>query len=89
MALGAPRSGVVRQLVGEQLGAVTAGILAGAVVAAWVVRLIKAQLYETSPADPVVWMTSVVVMLAVATLGALAPAVRASRVDPVQALRQD
>jgi ABC-type antimicrobial peptide transport system permease subunit len=89
MALGAPRSGVVRQLVGEQLGAVTAGILAGAVIAAWVVRLIQAQLYETSPADPLVWMTSVVVLLAVATIGALAPAVRASRVDPVQALRQD
>lgn len=89
MALGAPRAGVVRQLVGEQLVAVTAGILAGAVLATWVVSLIQAQLYETAPADPLVWLTSVVVMLAVATLGALAPAVRASRVDPVEALRQD
>jgi predicted permease len=89
MALGARPAGVVRQLIGEQLGAVVAGILIGGVIAAWAVRFVQAHLYETGADDPAVWTTTVAVMLATATLGAFIPAHRASRVDPVQALREN
>jgi predicted lysophospholipase L1 biosynthesis ABC-type transport system permease subunit len=88
MALGARPGAVVRQLIREQLGAVIAGIFAGALIAAWAVRFVQAHLYETPPYDPLVWTTTIAVMVGTATLGAWIPARRASRVDPVQALRE-
>jgi hypothetical protein len=81
--------GVVRQLIGEQLGAVIAGTLAGGGIAAWGVRFVQAHLYETTAYDPTVWTTTIAVMFVTATFGAWIPARRASRVDPVAALRED
>jgi ABC-type antimicrobial peptide transport system permease subunit len=52
------------------------------------VRFVQAHLYETPPYDPLVWTTTIAVMVGTATLGAWIPARRASRVDPVQALRE-
>jgi ABC-type antimicrobial peptide transport system permease subunit len=88
MALGARPSGIVGQLILEPLGAVVGGIFVGGLVAAWAVRFIQAHLYETAPTDPVVWSLTVAVMVATATVGALIPARRASRIDPVRALRE-
>jgi len=89
MALGAKPGWVVRQLIGEQLGAVIAGILVGSLFATWAVRFVQAHLYETGVDDPAVWTTTIAVMVATATLGAWLPARRASRVDPVTALREN
>jgi putative ABC transport system permease protein len=89
VALGARPGGVVRQLIGEQLGAVIAGTLAGGLIAAWGVRFVQAHLYETTAYDPAVWMTTVGVMLVTTMFGAWIPARRASRVDPVEALREN
>ena len=88
MALGARPGGVVRQLVGEPLVAVTVGLVAGAGIALWAVGFIEAQLYQTAAHDPAVWFVSAVVMLATAGVGACIPALRASRIDPVRALRE-
>jgi predicted lysophospholipase L1 biosynthesis ABC-type transport system permease subunit len=89
VALGARPGAVVRQLIGEQLRAVIAGTLAGGLLAAWGVRFVQAHLYETAAYDPAVWTTTVGVMFVTATLGAWIPARRASRVDPVEALREN
>jgi hypothetical protein len=58
-------------------------------LAAWGVRFVQAHLYETAAYDPAVWTTTVWVMFVTATLGAWIPARRASRVDPVEALREN
>jgi ABC-type antimicrobial peptide transport system permease subunit len=89
MALGARPAAVVRQLIGEQLGAVIAGTVTGGIIAAWAVRFVQAHLYETGAYDPAVWTRTIMVLLVTATLGAWIPARRASRVDPVQALREN
>ena len=89
VALGAHPGGVMRQLIGEQLGAVIAGTVAGGLLAAWGVRFVQSHLYETAGFDPIVWVITVGVMLATAAIGAWIPARRASRVDPVVALREN
>ena len=89
VALGAHPGGVMRQLIAEQLVVVMAGIVAGGLFAAWGVRFVQAHLYETAGFDPIVWVITVGVMFATATIGAWIPARRASRIDPVEALRDN
>ena len=54
-----------------------------------VVRLIRSMLYETSPLDPAVFAAVAATLLAVAALACMVPAWRASRLDPMQALRTE
>jgi ABC-type antimicrobial peptide transport system permease subunit len=89
IALGARPQGVVRQLIREQLVAVGAGLVAGGFLAAWAVRFVQANLYETGAWDPAVWLATVSVIVLTTTMGAWIPARRASRVDPVRALREN
>jgi putative ABC transport system permease protein len=56
---------------------------------AGVVRLIRSMLYETSPLDPVVFAAVAATLLVVAALACMLPAWRASRLDPMQALRTE
>jgi putative ABC transport system permease protein len=86
-ALGATRQSVARLLVFEQLGPVLTGLCAGAAMAIWAAKSIEASLYQITTTDPRVWLAAVVVIIAVATIGTLVPAIRASRVDAVTALR--
>jgi ABC-type lipoprotein release transport system permease subunit len=46
-------------------------------------------LYQITPADPGVWVAAVCIVLVTAALGTFVPAVKATRVDPLRALRQD
>lgn len=55
----------------------------------WTVRFVKAYLYEITPYDPRVWTAAVIAIVATTAIGTLIPSLRASRVDPVQALRMD
>jgi predicted permease len=87
MTVGATRADVVGLLVREQLLGVAIGLALGGLVAGWAVRFVRAYLYETSLFDPVVWTVSTLVLVGVALAGTLIPATRASRVDPVRALR--
>jgi predicted permease len=89
VALGATKTGVMRLFVTEQVAPVVAGIIAGGVLAAWAVRFVKASLYELTTYDPRVWIVAVLLILITAVLGTIIPAARASRVDPVKALRID
>jgi ABC-type antimicrobial peptide transport system permease subunit len=89
MALGAapPR---VRAMVLRQVGVMTlVGAAIGLIASVWLGRLAQSLLYQLKGSDPVVLFGSVV-MLAIVALGAgFLPAHRASRVDPMRALRYE
>ena len=87
MTVGATRGDVLRLLVREQMSGVLFGVAVGGLAAAWAVRYVSAYLYETPLSDPLIWFTSVAILFSVALVGTLIPAARASRVDPVKALR--
>jgi putative ABC transport system permease protein len=87
MSIGATRGDVLRLLLYEQVHGVLIGLASGGLIASWAVRFVAAYLYETPVYDPFVWAASILVLVAVALVGTLVPASRASRIDPVRALR--
>ena len=89
LALGSTRDNLVRLLLREQLRAVIAGVIVGSLVSMWAVRFVKVYLYQITPYDPRVWTAAVVAIVLTAAIGTLIPSLRASRVDPAQALRMD
>jgi predicted permease len=88
-ALGSTRQGVIRLIIMEQSAAVAAGLVVGGVVSAWAVTLVKSYLYGVTSSAPGVWVLAGGLIIAATVLGAIVPAWRASRTDPVQALRVD
>jgi ABC-type antimicrobial peptide transport system permease subunit len=76
-------------MLGQGLGVSAAGLAIGVVVALWAGRFIKPLLFDESPRDPVVFGVVAASLLVVGILASLIPALRATRVDPVQALRAD
>lgn len=89
MALGAQRGDVMRLVVSESLRFTAAGLAVGIVVAIGLGQLIASFLYGVRASDPVTFILVALVMLVVAVLAALVPARRATRVDPVVALRYE
>jgi predicted permease len=89
VALGAQVRDVVRHVLGDGLRTVVVGILIGVLLSLAAGKLVAALLYGVSPRDPVALTTVAVVLLVVAALAAFVPALRASRVDPLAALRSD
>jgi ABC-type antimicrobial peptide transport system permease subunit len=88
-ALGGTRGGIVGVVVREQVVPVAVGLLAGGARAAWAGQFLGAYLYRSPPSDPRLWTIAVLTVIAAALAGTLIPAWRASRVDPVHALRAD
>jgi putative ABC transport system permease protein len=89
VALGA-HAGAVRALVLRQgLGVVLIGVALGLAGALALGSLLRAVLYEVSPADPRVLAAAAAVLGGVAVIACLIPAVRATRVNPVEALRSE
>jgi putative ABC transport system permease protein len=89
MALGAGRSHVISMVLRETGWLVLAGITAGIPLALWTARYAKALLYEVTPADPLTMGAAAVVLMGVAAIAGYLPARRASRVDPMVALRYE
>jgi predicted permease len=87
MACGATRAGIARLILSEQLVPVVAGLVAGGLGAAWAVRFVKSYLYQITSSDPRVWLAAISLILLTAAVGAMIPALRASRTDPVESLR--
>jgi predicted permease len=87
MALGAPRGEVAASFVRHALRVSMAGCLAGLTLAAVLGRAIAGMLYGVSPLDAVTFSSVLVLVLGTAVLASVWPAVRAARVDPIQALR--
>ena len=89
MALGAGRAEVIRMVLRETLLLVVLGVAIGLPVAFAVTRLVAATLVGLSASDPPTFGVATVLMLFVAVIAGLAPAQRASRIDPMAALRQE
>jgi len=89
MALGAARQNVLRMVMGQGLLLVGAGVLIGVLGAFGLTRLIASQLFGVRPTDPSTFVLVAVTLVGVAALATFVPAMRATRVDPVVALRDE
>jgi putative ABC transport system permease protein len=89
MALGATAGDVRRQIVGDTLRMVAAGIAIGAGSSLALARVVASLLYATSPTDPITFTLMVLLLAAVALIAGYLPARRASRIDPMRALRAE
>ena len=89
MALGATRAGVLRLIIGQGVGLAFAGIAIGVVAAFGLTRILSALLFGTDAHDPLIFASVAGLLAAVAMTAAFIPAHRASRIEPVQALRYD
>ncbi len=87
MALGADARSVVRLVLRAAMQSVAVGVVIGTIAAAAAVRLLTAYLFDVKPLDPVSFLGAVVVLAAVGFFAAYLPARRATRVDPLLALR--
>jgi ABC-type antimicrobial peptide transport system permease subunit len=86
-ALGATTTDVLRLLVAEGMMPVAAGIVAGALAAIASAKALERLVFGVSASDPLTLGAVVALMMLVALTASLIPAYRASRVDPLNALR--
>jgi ABC-type antimicrobial peptide transport system permease subunit len=87
MALGAKRSGVVALVLRHNATIAGFGMAAGLVTAMLATKALASFLYETSPRDPWVMIGALVSLIIIATAASLIPAIRASHIEPIQAIR--
>jgi predicted permease len=89
LALGALRGQIVKQFLWQGLGVCIAGCLVGWALAAASSRLLAGLLYGVSPTDGPTLFAVILLVLVVSFLSCLLPSLRASRVDPMQVLREE
>lgn len=87
MALGADARNLLRLVMSHGLALTAAGVVLGAAAALGLTRLLGTLLYKVSPRDPLVFGAAFLVMLTAASAACFLPAWRATRTDPVRALR--
>jgi putative ABC transport system permease protein len=88
-ALGATRRDIVRLVMAANVRVVSAGLAAGGVMALAANRLLEGSLYGVSGTDPASFGAAAAILLVVAAIAQAVPVARATRVDPLVALRQD
>jgi putative ABC transport system permease protein len=89
MTLGAQRSDVMKMTIGQGLRLVLTGVAIGLAGAFVLTRVMSTLLFGVSPTDPVTFITISIVLIGVAVLASYIPALRATRVDPMFALRYE
>jgi predicted permease len=89
LALGASPAGLLATVIGQGLGVVAAGLVAGLAGAVVLSRLIAAFLFGVTPTDPATYAAVATVLLLTAAVASYVPGRRAMRVDPAVALRQE
>ncbi len=89
MALGAQTMDVLRLVMAQGMKPVVVGLIAGLAAALALARLLASQLYQVSAYNPLLLSATLVILGAAALLACLLPARRATRVDPIQALRTE
>jgi predicted permease len=89
MAIGAGTGDVVRMIARETLWMISSGLAVGLAAAYFLTNLIKSKLFGITTTDPVVVLSAVAILALVGFLAATLPALRASRIDPAIALRDE
>ena len=89
ISLGATSAAILRLIVGDAMRIVSIGLVAGLIIAESMIKLIQRTLYGVSFNDPVAISASVMILIGVALVASLIPAVRAGRVNPITALRNE
>jgi ABC-type antimicrobial peptide transport system permease subunit len=89
MALGATAGEVQRQVIGDTLKLTLAGVAIGVGASLLLARVLGSLLYATSTTDPVTFGGAAVVLTIVAMAAGYVPALRASRIEPLRALRDE
>jgi hypothetical protein len=89
MSLGAPRGNILRLVLGEGARMAALGVLIGIAASLAITRLISTLLFGISATDPLTFVGVAVLLSAVALLASYIPARRATRVDPLVALRYE
>lgn len=87
MALGASVGDLLRMVVSRGLRLTVTGIVIGAIAALVLTRLMGNLLYKVNPRDPLAFTSALAILLIVALVSCLLPAWRATRINPVRALR--
>jgi ABC-type antimicrobial peptide transport system permease subunit len=87
LAIGADRGQVLRMVLRQGVTLALAGVAIGLMVAFALTRWMESLLYQVTPGDPVTFATVPLVLVAVAVVASYVPALRATRVSPVRALR--
>jgi len=89
IALGAEPSSVLRLVVGQGMRVAAVGAGVGVVAAFALTRLMSKLLYGVAPSDPITFVAVIAVLCGVAVVASYLPARRATRIDPLSALRSD
>jgi predicted permease len=89
IALGAKREHMMRKMLLDGMRPAVFGLVVGLAASLEAVRLMRDLLYEIKPLDPAVFLAVAATLLAVAAFACIVPAWRASRLDPMQALRAE
>jgi putative ABC transport system permease protein len=89
VALGAQRGDVVRLIAGQGVTLTAVGIAIGVASAYALSRLLESLLYEVSVHDVRIFVAAPILLAVIAMIAMCLPAIRATRVDPMEALRQE
>ena len=89
MTLGAQRRLVIGMFMKETLALAAIGVVCGAAAAYGATRLMSGLLFDVSPSDPATYLVSAVALLVAAMAASYRPALRATRVDPLLAVRHE
>jgi ABC-type antimicrobial peptide transport system permease subunit len=88
LALGATPASIRWLWLRQAAGLAALGIGVGLAGGVWIGRLMEARLFQTSARDPLTFGAAIAVLLVTAAAASIRPALRATRVDPIQTLRQ-
>ncbi|HEY0876743.1 MAG TPA: ABC transporter permease [Vicinamibacterales bacterium] len=89
VAIGAGRAQVLRMIMGQALALTLLGVVVGLAGSIWAARLMQPMLHGVTPGDPLTFAAVAVLLAFVAGVASLVPAVRATRVDPILALKAE
>jgi hypothetical protein len=89
MAVGSGRWRVVKMVMIEGIRLIAVGMAVGLIAAFWLTRFLEHQLFEVSPGDPFVFTAVALLLFVVGVVACLLPALRATRIEPMTALRYE